>query len=245
MIELIPESPLLEPEGIHCARCKNQVTKVWSREDGLVCFSCTGNKTLIIQTSPLHTASTVLANGLYGMFSETANMNVTYYEDCSDEHYVDEETLEELVRLKTPHLFGDVLIIKSHHTRLNYYMGKYGDSYDVYFVSSERKEKKSADYMMPDKYRDYSNVVIFDYEEINETASQSVEMIVEDMENKLSNLIPYLNFDKQGAVERIKRMNARYEEIKEMPFDYKDELYAIHGSHRNRNHHTPSNPYWQ
>ena len=217
---------------------------MWPREDGMVCFSCSKNKTLIIQTSPLHTASTVLANGLYGMFSETSNMNVTYYEDCSDELYSDEETLEELVRLKTPHLFADVLIIKSHHTRLEYYMGKYGDSYDIYFVSSERKEKKSADYMIPQKYKEYSNLIIFDYEEINESPSYSVEIIVECMEKKLSKLIPHLDFDKQGGVERIKRMNARYEEIKEMPFDYKDELYAIHGSHRSRNHHTPSNPYW-
>ena len=67
-----------------CVRCKIPTTKMWSREDGMVCLSCTNNKTLIIQTSPLHTASTVLVNGLYGMFPETSNMNVTYYEDCAD-----------------------------------------------------------------------------------------------------------------------------------------------------------------
>ena len=67
---------------------------------------------------------------------------------------------------------------------------------------------------------------------------------MDGMVHKLSQTIPYLNFNTQGAVERIKNMNARYEEIKDMPFDYKDDLYAIHGSHRNRNHHTPSNPYW-
>jgi len=227
-----------------CVRCKSPTTKIWSREDGMVCLSCTNNKTLIIQTSPLHTASTVLVNGLYGMFPETSNMNVTYYEDCADELYSDEETLEDFLRLKTPYPFGDVLIIKSHHTRLDYYLGKYGDSYDIYFVSSERKEKESPEYMMPQKYRDYSNLILFDYEEINETSSYSVENIVDGMVHKLSQTIPYLNFNTQGAVERIKNMNARYEEIKDMPFDYKDDLYAIHGSHRNRNHHTPSNPYW-
>ena len=97
---------------------------------------------------------------------------------------------------------------------------------------------------MPQKYRDYSNLIIFDYEEINETPTYTVENIVDGMVHKLSKTIPHIKFNTQGAVERIKNMNARYEEIKDMPFDYKDDLYAIHGSHRNRNHHTPSNPYW-
>ena len=231
--------------GTICVRCNVKSKKCWSREDGMVCLSCTSNPTLIIQTSPLHTASTVLVNGLYGMIPEISNMKVVYYQDCWDGNQIDEETWEMSLSLNTPNDFKNILVVKSHHTRLDYYLGKYGNSYDIYFVSSERKEKCSPEYMMPEKYRNYDNLIIFDYEEINESENHTVEDIISGMYDKLKPVITNVEFDKNGGVERIRGMNKRYEEIKDMPFDYEDEFYRIHGSHRNRNHHTPSDPYWK
>ena len=201
--------------------------------------------TLIIQTSPLHTASTVLVNGLYGMIPELSEMNVVYYADCWDENQYDEETFEDYLVLESSNAFEDIVVVKSHHTRLSYYMGKYGDYYNVFFVSSERKEKGSPEYLFPDKYRNLDNLILFDYEEINERETYTVEDIVSCMYEKLNQTIPNIEFDIAGGVARIEGMNARYEEIKEMPFEYVDEFYRIHGSHRNRTHHIPTNPYWK
>ena len=200
-------------------------------------------KTLIIQTSPVHTASTVLVNGLYGMIPELSHMNVIGVWDCNDEYHCDEETFEDYIALNTPNDFEDIVVVKSHNTYLDYYMAKYSYHYDIYFVSSERKEKNVAEYMIPEEYRNYDNLILFDYEEINETEDYSVEDIVNCMYDKLSKTILNLNFSKSGGVDRIRGMNKRYQEIKDRPFDYLDEFYHIHGSHRNRVEHTPDNPH--
>ena len=38
----------------------------------------------------------------------------------------------------------------------------------------------------------------------------------------------------RAAAARLRRMNARYEEIKSLPFSYVDKEFGIHGCHRNR-----------
>jgi len=170
-------------------------------------------KTLIIQTSPIHTASTVLVNALYGMIPEISHMNAIGVWDCSDEYHCDEDTFEDYIALNTPNDFEEIVVLKSHNTYLDYYMIKYSYHYDIYFVSSERKAKDVAGYMFPEEYRNYENLILFDYEEINETEDYSIEDIVNCMYDKLSQTIPNINFSKSGGVDRIRGMNKSYQEI--------------------------------
>ena len=177
-------------------------------------------KTLIIQTSPIHTASTVLVNALYGMIPELSNMNAIGTWDCWDIHELNGDTFEESIKLKTPNDFQNIIVLKSHDVFLDYFMNKYSESYNIYFISSERREKNSPDYMIPDKYRNYDNLVIFDFEELNATTDYDVEDIGDCIYNKVSSLIKEIEFDKIGGVKRIRDMNKKYQEIKDMPFDY-------------------------
>ena len=53
------------------------------------------------------------------------------------------------------------------------------------------------------------------------------------MIEKIRHIFPF-ELDREGCLTRIREMNARYNEIKDQPFEYIDPFYEIHGSHRNR-----------
>jgi len=98
----------------------------------------------------------------------------------------------------------------------------------LYFVCSERGDK-----VIDEKYHHYKNVLIFNYDELLETETYSVEDIVTNAYNKLIGVLPGdIELNKQDAVERIQKMNLVYEEIKNKPFSYADDFYQLHGSHR-------------
>ena len=172
-------------------------------------------KTLIIQTSPMHTASTVLVNALYGMFSKLKNKRVVGFWEQEWENEFDE----------------DIIIVKSHNLDIDWFVRHWSLFYDIYFVCSERKEKKL---FIDDKYKGSANVICFDYTELNETKKNSLEKIVERIKNKLKDKFPNHELNSKTSLLRLMGMNEEYEQIKEKPFSYVDEFYHIHGSHRNR-----------
>lgn len=167
---------------------------------------------LIFQTSPAHTASTFLVNAIYGMIPELSDKRIIY-------DFFDENDTE------------NIIVFKTHNINIDELMNKYKEKYEVFFVCSERSNKN---YLIDEKYKKYNNVVVFDFEELNETNDNTIIQIVNNIYNKLTNVFVNIELDKTKCIERINLMNIRYEEIKNNPFSYIDNFFAIHGSHRNR-----------
>jgi hypothetical protein len=165
-------------------------------------------KTLIIQTSPPHTASTVLINALHGLIPGFYDKPIFYDEFNADES----------------------LILIKRHLDIDELIEKYSLEYKLYFIASERKNR---DIFIYDRYKTYPNVIVFDFDELNETNSNPLPTIVHTIYNKIHKLLPF-ELDKIKCLERLKTMNIRYDKIKNEPFSYIDEFYGLHGSHRNR-----------
>lgn len=173
-------------------------------------------KTLIVQTSPMHTGSTFLVNALQGLFTLLTNEPIMYQEKL--------DNVEKFYK-------HDIYVFKTHDMDIDNMIKKYGEQYDLYFVCSERKTKKL---FIDDKYKTYNNVIIFDYDEINETNDNPLSLIIDNLYNKISSKISNFELDKEKSYQRIINMNNKYEEIKDKPFSYVDKFYEIHGHHRNR-----------
>lgn len=107
---------------------------------------------------------------------------------------------------------------------------KYNEKYNLFFICSERKDKNL---FIDDKYKSYDNVVVFDFNELNESETNTIPKIIENIYNKLKNVLT-IELNIENSINRIILMNKRYEEIKQQPFSYIDDFYEIHGSHRNR-----------
>lgn len=175
-------------------------------------------KLLIIQTSPYHTASTFLVNALYGLIPELFNKKIIGIWDCNFEKH-----------------FENIIVIKSHNINIDELINKY-KNYETVFICSERKEKK---YFINEKYKTYSNVVIFDFDELNETIHNPLTQIVDNIYNKCKKVLPNIELNTIKCIKRINLMNKRYEEIKDKPFIYRDDFFELHGSHRNRTKSRP------
>jgi len=179
---------------------------------------------LIIQTSPKHTASTLLVNALYGIIEELKNKKII-------------ETLDEDFKNN----FNNIIVIKSHDLNIDNLFEKYKNDYEIYFVCSERAEKNL--YIEP-KYKSYNNVIVFDYFELNETSKNTILNIINNIYNKVQKLLfkyDYIKLNKECGIQRIINMNNRYNEIKNYSFEYIDPFYEIHGSHRNRDLNNTNN----
>ena len=104
-------------------------------------------KTLIVQQSPPHTASTVLVNILYGLIPSLKNKPIDFRE-FKNENY--------------PPLIittNDITVIKTHTVNdFDKFMAKYSSNYKIYFICSERKERNI---FIDDKYKSYNNVILF------------------------------------------------------------------------------------
>jgi hypothetical protein len=176
-------------------------------------------KTLIIQTSPYHTASTFLVNAIYGLIPELVNTKIIGIWDEDIESY-----------------FDNIIVLKCHDTNIDGLIKKYDKFYNLLFICSERQEKN---YMIDDKYKKYNNVIVFDFNELNELNDNTLPKIVDNIYCKFDNMLCNLNItnidlNKENCIERLTQMNRRYEEIKHKPFTYVDDFFEIHGSHRDR-----------
>jgi len=169
-------------------------------------------KLLIVQTSPLRTASTVLVNALYGMIPQLKNKPVIFLKDIHKLPSFEQH-------------FNDIMLIKTDLPIENFNM--YTCQYKIIFICSQRKDLNLyVNHHSPE-------VIIFDYEELNETDTNPLFKIIENIHHKIKHVLP-INLDKKSSLERILAMNARYKEIEKEPFTYHDKFFQIHGSHRNR-----------
>jgi len=171
-------------------------------------------KLLIIQTSPEHTASTLLVNSIYGLIPELFDKKIIglWYDNFQN-------------------YFKNIIVVKNHNTNIDELIEKYTNHYKLVFICSERKDKN---YFIDDKYKTYHNVLVFDFNELNETSDNTLIQIVDNIYIKVKNILPDIDLDTTKCIERIKLMNIRYDEIKHKSFDYIDDFFEIHGSHRNR-----------
>jgi hypothetical protein len=178
------------------------------------------NGTIIIQTSPMRTASTLLSNALYGLFIDFSKQPITYVD------HPDETNINNFI--------NELSIIKSHDLDIDKMINIF-KGFKTFFVCSERIK---LNLLIDNKYRNYDNVVIFDYDELNETETNTMNNIVDNIYNKLTttfgNDINNFNVSKEASYRRIIDMNLEYEKIKKDPFSKWDTFYQIHGHHRNR-----------
>lgn len=171
---------------------------------------------LIVQSSPMDTCSTVLINILYGLFFELTNKPIVGVWDTT----------------RTCNFVNKINIIKTHVLDLDYFINTYDNRYDLYFVCSERKDKNL---LIQDQYRSLPNLVVFDYNELCETTTNTVETIVHTVYTRIVHKLPIdTQMSTLNAKKRLKNMNAYYETIKTRDFSYINPFYELHGSHRNR-----------
>ena len=171
----------------------------------------------IIQTSYVHTGSTLLSNILYGFFCCDKPIQVQFMPVASQ---TDELTKN--------------LIVKSHYLGIRRWIHSY-NQFDMFFVLSERDQK------YPPHFYNMNKILIIDYKTLLESNSNPVEAIVENVYNKIRDFLPPKFFEpysenimKKNAIRRVKTMNALYENIKNKGFSYFDSFYLLHGNHRNR-----------
>ena len=167
---------------------------------------------LIIQTSPMCTASTLLVNALYGLIPELSDSHINFSNFNENE------------------LNKNIIVIKSHNLNIDEFIEKYKDNFEIYFICSERKE---YNLLIDEKYKLYDNVIVFSFEELNETEDNTIPNIINNIYTKIKDVVN-IDLNIESGIDRINRMNTCYNEIKDKQFDYIDYYYHIHGSHRNR-----------
>ena len=174
-------------------------------------FSNKNKPIKIIQTSPPHTASTLLINILQGLIEP--NQKGTYISNIGD---------------------FNQQIVKTHILNIDEWIKHLGSKYDLYFVCSER-ENNGTRKKIDKKYYSYPNVIIFDYKDI-ETKTQSTQKVVNFVYNKLLSFLPNsIHLNKNTAIKRVNNLIKVTKEIKNKPFTYVDEFYMVHGGHQDRN----------
>jgi hypothetical protein len=203
-------------------KCNNKQQIYNLTQQYLLRRSMEPKKILIIQTSPAHTASTLLVNAIYGLIPELFNKRIIYNSL---------QQLDNTIYDKINSNFKNIIAIKTHNLNIDELINVFGNKYRLLFVSSERQQ---FSYMIDQKYKKYGNVVVFDFDELNETSDNTLVKIVDNMYDKLKPLLIDVALNKTTCMERIKLMNVRYEEIKNKEFTFIDDFFEIHGSHRNR-----------
>ena len=171
----------------------------------------------IIQTSYVHTGSTLLSNILYGFFCCDKPIQVQFMPVSSER--------EKLTKN---------LIVKSHYLGIRRWIHSYSQ-FDMFFVLSERDQK------YPLHFYNMNKILIIDYNTLLESDSNPVETIVENVYKKIRDFLPPKFFEpysenimKKNAIRRVKTMNALYENIQNKGFSYFDSFYLLHGNHRGR-----------
>lgn len=163
----------------------------------------------IIQVSPPHTGSTVLAN-----------LVVEFFEKNSPVFFTEDFFIPE-----------DRIVVKSHNVNLDLWVEKFPEE-SLYFIISVRD---GDDYMqIEQKYQNWPNVLIFNYNEILATNSLTTKCISENVHKKITNFIDFPGSSSKDLQNRFDNMNECYEKIKNKPFSYIDKYYNLHGSHKGR-----------
>jgi hypothetical protein len=196
---------------------------------------------LIFQNSPTRTASTLLVNALYGLIPELYDKNVFFHTmshahaECTREGTIEPGSDVNYCKNCIPNNFDDyienIIIIKTHNINIDHLYDLYSNNYKVVFICSERK---TLNFCINPKYKSYNNVLTFDFDELNETANNTLVEIANHIYSKVKILLPEIELDKTKCHGRINLMNARYNEIRKMDFSYIDPYFHLHGSHCHR-----------
>ncbi len=177
--------------------------------------------TLIVQSGFPRSTSTLLVNALYGMLLGMQYEPVVWSDFGRTAPFIYDTKY-------------DLMIVKTHETDLARIAAAHSN-YNLYFICSERQPNNRFD----DKYRDWPNAVFFDYKELNEGPTNTLSQIISRIYMKVSPFLYNYNLNHVTAFKRVSDMNKRAEEIKDLPFDYADPFYQIHGGHRLRPHNAP------
>jgi hypothetical protein len=178
---------------------------------------------MIVQTSPMWTASTVISNILYGLI-------------LPDNPVIYISEYKQLNKLEN----NKVNIIKTHLPKIDLIINSLESKYNLFFVCSERSEPGKT-FLIDPIYRNYKNVIIFNFDELSDRIYK-VEDIVTNSYHRLKDFLPTnIELNERSCLERIINMNKIYETIKDNPFEYNYKFYHIHGSHRNRTKMNPVN----
>ena len=164
--------------------------------------------------TPDRTGSTLLANTVYGLF--LPGEPVTFIK-------------ADFVKPVEPR---NSKIYKTHH--MVYY-----EFDDVYNIGVERPEINKR---IDARYKYKPNSLIFTYRDLvyqsnySPNATGTVSDTVQLVADKISSTFDISINQEQinNSIKRIENMNARYEEIKNEPFNVVDKFYHIRGGHRNR-----------
>jgi hypothetical protein len=198
-------------------------------------------KLIIFQSSPIRTASTLLINALYGLIPELYDKRILFH--TMDHHHTqcsrkgtikpgsDTNYCEDCIPKTFDNYTENIIVIKTHNINLEQLYDLYSNNYKVVFICSERKTKLVC---IDPKYKSYNNVLIFDFNELNETANNKLVEIVDNIYSKLKMLLPEIELDKTKCLNRIKLMNSRYVDIRKEKFSYIDPFFQLHGSHCHR-----------
>lgn len=167
----------------------------------------------ILQASHVHTGSTVLFNILQGFFCPL--------EPCQPAFCFLENNLGKL--------FTQFFVIKTHCTNIRRII-KLNPEFDLFFITSSREGHKAINLSHP-------RLLTINYEELLETSTNSVENIVKNVAVKCCCFLPSIlteHIDINASINRVKNMNGYYKEIQNKPFEIIDNMYGLHGSHKNR-----------
>jgi len=167
---------------------------------------------VIIQTGHMRTGTTLLVNLLYGFMTPNEKIHCLWEPDHP---------------IRPFHKYN---IYKSHSLNIDGYIKHHSEECDMFFVCTERDNKK-----IPEKYKNNNNVLIFDYNEILETESYTMDQIINATYNKLRGFLPeHVLLNKDTCKTRIDKMNEKYTEIENKDFSYVNDFFQLHGRHRNR-----------
>lgn len=113
---------------------------------------------------------------------------------------------------------------------------------------SERYDNKIKA-MVPSKIKNDKQVLVINFNEINETENLNLTKIIENIYLKFDNFFPKhikMNLEpeeiKKNMLNRILDMNKFYEtKLKDLSFNFVSRKYGTHGSHRDRKNTPISN----
>ena len=193
-------------------------------------------KVAIIQTSPGHTASTLLFNAILGFILSDKPAHFIWSPIKAVEN-PESWLIKRINNFKKRFKHSDILIFKTHFpfspespssNWQQYWVDEFGTEYEYYFISSERTEKGihvDAD----------DRTLVIPYEVLLETSSRSLKDVVDSLHDEFSKFLPdHIYLDKMTCLERLRKMNERVSEMQNEPFSVVDKFYNIHGGHRNR-----------
>ena len=163
-------------------------------------------KTLIIQSGFPRSASTLLVNALLGLLMLDEPVQFNDFEHTYNYDYD-----------------APLNVFKTHETNLAQL--DFSPDFQTYFVCSERSPSR-----FHDRFRAMPNAVFIDYEEL----VRPVPIVCSHLYDRVAAMIPWLPLSAEACMDRLDAMNARYEEIKRLPFSYVDPYFNLHGSHRSR-----------